>query len=144
MRGGRVAVIGANGQLGSDLTDAFADWDLVALTHADLELCDFAQTREVLRAVDPDVVINTAAFVRVDECEDEIGKAFLVNAFAVRNLARICSSFDGLLVHISTDYIFDGKKHEPYAEDDLPGPINVYGASKLAGEHFVRRSARSI
>ena len=138
MRGSRVAVIGANGQLGSDLVQVFADWDLVPLTHADIEICDFVHTRQVLERIKPDVVINTAAFVRVDDCEDEVSKAFWVNAFAVRNLAQVCADLDCMLVHISTDYVFDGKKREPYTEEDLPNPVNVYGASKLAGEHFVQ------
>ena len=138
MRGGRVAVIGANGQLGADLVQVFADWDLVPLTHADIEICDFVHTREVLGRVKPDIVINTAAFVRVDDCEDEVSKAFWVNAFAVRNLAHVCADLGCTLVHISTDYVFDGKKREPYTEEDLPNPINVYGVSKLAGEHFVQ------
>jgi dTDP-4-dehydrorhamnose reductase len=134
----RVAVIGANGQLGTDLVEVFSNWDLVPLTHADLEICDFVHKREVLGRIKPDVVINTAAFVRVDDCEDEVSKAFWVNAFAARNLAHVCANLDCTLVHISTDYVFDGKKREPYTEEDLPNPINVYGASKLAGEHFVQ------
>jgi len=133
-----VAVIGANGQLGTDLVKVFDEWDLVPLTHADVEICDYAQTRQVLKAIRPDFVINTAAFVRVDDCEEEVGKAFSVNAFAVRSLAQICADLDCTLVHISTDYVFDGKKGEPYTEEDLTNPINVYGASKLAGEHFVQ------
>jgi len=134
----RVAVIGANGQLGTDLVKALDGWDLVPLTLADVEICDYAQTRQVLELIRPDVVINTAAFVRVDDCEEEVGQAFSVNAFAARNLAQICADLDCTLVHISTDYVFDGQKREPYTEEDLPNPINVYGASKLAGEHFVR------
>jgi len=138
MRGSRVAVIGANGQLGTDLVKALDGWDLVPLTLADIEICDFVHTRQVLERIKPDFVINTAAFVRVDDCEEEVGQAFSVNAFAARNLAQICADLDCTLVHISTDYVFDGQKREPYTEEDLPNPINVYGASKLAGEHFVR------
>jgi len=138
MPGTRVAVIGANGQLGTDLVDVFSDWDLVPLTHADIEVCDFVHARQILERAKPDIVINTAAFVRVDDCEDEASKAFWINAFAVRNLAHVCADLNTMLVHISTDYVFDGKKREPYTEEDLPNPINVYGASKLAGEHFVQ------
>lgn len=138
MEGSKVVVIGANGQLGSDLVKVFADWDVVPLTHADLDICDFVYTRRVLEKADPDIVINTAAFVRVDDCEEEVSKAFWVNGFAVRNLAQICAKLDCTLVHISTDYVFDGDKREPYTEDDLPSPLNVYGVSKLAGECFVR------
>lgn len=138
MRGRKIAVIGANGQLGTDLVEVLSDWDLVPLTHGDIELCDFVHTRQVLQKTKPNIVINTAAFVRVDDCEDEVSKAFWVNAFAVRNLAKVCADLDCVLVHMSTDYVFDGKKRDPYTEEDLPNPINVYGASKLAGEHFVQ------
>lgn len=134
----RVAVIGANGQLGTDLVKVMDGWDLVPLTHSDLDICDFVYTRKVLEQAKPDIVINTAAFNRVDDCEEEVSKAFWVNAFAVRNLAKICAELDCVLVHISTNYVFDGCKKEPYTEDDLPNPLSVYGASKLTGEHFVR------
>jgi len=139
MRGSpRVAVIGASGQLGTDLVGVLADWDLMPLTHADLDIRDFVYTRKVLEDAKPDIVINSAAFNRVDDCEEEVSKAFWVNAFAVRNLAQVCADVDCALVHISTDYIFDGRKGTPYTEDDLPNPVSVYGMSKLAGECFVR------
>jgi dTDP-4-dehydrorhamnose reductase len=134
----RVAVIGANGQLGTDLVKAMSDWDLVPLTHSDLDICDFVYTRKVLQDTKPEIVINTAAFNRVDECEEEVSKAFWVNAFAVRNLAKICADLDCVFVHISTDYVFDGRKGSPYTEDDPPNPLSVYGSSKLAGESFAR------
>lgn len=134
----RVVIIGANGQLGTDLVKVMANWDLVPLTHADLDICDFVYTRKVLEDKKPDIVINTAAFNRVDDCEEEVSKAFWVNAFAVRNLAQVCADLDCVLVHISTDYVFDGRKREPYTEDDPPNPLSVYGASKLTGEYFVR------
>ena len=142
MRDSRVAVIGASGQLGTDLVGALVDWDLVPLTHADLDICDFVYTRKVLEDAKPDIVINTAAFNRVDDCEEEVSKAFWVNAFAVRNLAKICADMGCALVHISTDYVFDGRKGTPYTEDDAPNPLGVYGASKLAGECFVRSICR--
>jgi len=134
----RVVVIGANGQLGTDLVKAMADWNLVPLTHSDLDICDFVYTRKVLEDAKPEIVINTAAFTRVDDCEEEVSKAFWVNAFAVRNVAKVCADLDCALVHISTDYVFDGRKGAPYTEDDPPNPLSVYGASKLTGEYFVR------
>jgi len=134
----RVAVTGANGQLGTDLVKVMSDWSLVPLTHSDLDICDHAQTRRVIADAKPDIVINTAAFNRVDDCEDELAKAFAVNAFAVRNLAKICADLACIFVHISTDYVFDGRKGTPYTEEDAPNPLSVYGASKLAGECFVR------
>jgi dTDP-4-dehydrorhamnose reductase len=134
----RLVITGAQGQLASDLVKALSTWDLVPLTHADLDICDFVYTRHVLTKVKPHVVINTAAFHRVDECEDDPSKAFWVNAFAVRKLAQVCAELNCTLVHISTDYVFGGEKHTPYTEDDAPNPLNVYGVSKLAGEYFVR------
>jgi len=136
--GRRVVGIGANGQLGTDLVDALDRWDLVPLTHGDIEICDYPRTQRILESVRPDYVINTAAFVRVDACEEQVEQAFAVNAFAVRNLAQVCAGLGSALVDVSTDYVFDGKKREPYTEEDIPNPINVYGNSKLAGEHFVR------
>lgn len=135
----RILIIGATGQLGSDLAKILADdCDLVPLSHADLDVCDFVYTRNVLTDAEPDIVINTAAFHRVDDCEEQPEKAFWVNAYAVRKLAQVCAEIDCVLVHLSTDYVFAGEKREPYAEDDVPNPLNVYGVSKLAGEYFVR------
>ena len=134
----RVVVIGADGQLGADLVKISGDWDLVPLTHRNLDICDFVYTRKLIGEAKPEIVINTAAFTRVDDCEDEISKAFWVNTYAVRNLARICADIGCAIMHISTDYVFGGEKNTPYTEDDVPNPFSVYGVSKLAGEHFVR------
>lgn len=108
------------------------------LTRAELDIGDFAQTRSRLRDIRPDAIINAAAFTRVDDCETEPEQAFRINALAVRNLAQLCAELGGILVHVSTDYVFDGEKGAPYAEDDLPSPVSLYGVSKLAGEYFVR------
>lgn len=134
----RTVILGAGGQLAYDLQRAMADWDLVPLRHADADICDYPQVRQVLAELEPQIVINTAAFVRVDDCEDQVEKAFQVNTYAVRHLAQVCSELDCVLVHISTDYVFGGEKRYPYTEDDPPNPLNVYGVSKLAGEYFVR------
>lgn len=134
----RVAIIGARGQLGTDLVKVMADWSVIPLAHEDVDVCDAKAARQVLERVEPDVVVNTAAYNRVDECEEEVEKAFAVNAFAVRNVAEVCADLGALLVHISTNYVFDGLKREPYSEGDLPNPVNVYGLSKLAGEYFAR------
>ncbi len=134
----RYLIIGANGQLGSDLVRVFAEEDLVALTHDDVEVCDIASVRKALGRFAPDLVINTAAYHKVDLCEDHVEEAFAVNALGVRNVALICREFNCALMHFSTDYVFDGRKREPYVEDDLPSPLNAYGISKLAGECFVR------
>jgi len=81
-------------------------------------------------------VINTAAFVRVDDCEQQMEKAFRINALAVKNIAQVCQELDSTLVHISTDYVFGGDQSTPYREDDPPNPLSVYASSKLAGEYF--------
>lgn len=134
----RYLIIGANGQLGSDLVRVFREEDLIALTHDEIEICDIASVRKALGRFAPDLVINTAAYHKVDICEDHAEEAFAVNALGVRNVALICRELNCALMHFSTDYVFDGRKAEPYVEDDMPSPLNAYGISKLAGECFVR------
>jgi len=138
----RVVLIGSNGQLGTDLMKELCSWDLSGLTHRDLDICDRNRARTVLLERNPEVVVNTAAYNRVDDCESEVEKAFQVNAFGVRNLAQVCTELDCVLVHVSSDYVFGGEKRDPYREDDTPNPLSVYGTSKLAGECFVRNLCR--
>jgi dTDP-4-dehydrorhamnose reductase len=133
----RVMLIGAGGQLGSDLTKVLPAETLVPLSHADIEITDGAAVRQAFERHRPDVVINTAAFHRVDDCETQMERAFHVNAFATRVLAQECRRSGAALVHFSTDYVFAGEKREPYVETDRPGPLSVYGASKLVGEYLV-------
>jgi dTDP-4-dehydrorhamnose reductase len=136
----KVLLIGANGQLGSDLVGALVGIDLITLTHRDVDICEPVGLRETLRRHDPDVVINTAAYHKVDECEINVEKTFAVNAYGVRNLALACGEQGCALLHMGTDYVFGGDKERrvPYVEGDSPSPINVYGVAKLAGEYFVR------
>jgi dTDP-4-dehydrorhamnose reductase len=135
----KVTIIGANGQLGKDLIKVFNKNGLNPLTHQEIEITDFLQSRNVIEKYMPEVIINTAAFHNVPECEKNPEKAFLVNSIGVKNLANICRNNDIILVHISTDYVFDGKKNSPYIEEDIPNPLNVYGISKLAGEFFAKK-----
>lgn len=135
-------LLGAGGQLASDLQLLMADWDLVPLRHADLDICDYSAVRRTLTDLHPEIVINAAGFARVDDCEVQVETAFRVNALAVRHLAQLCSELNCVLVHFSTDYVFDGEKRTPYTEEDNPNPLNVYGVSKLAGEYFVRNICR--
>ena len=137
----RIILIGANGQLGCDLVKTLAAADLVPLTHQDVDICEPVGLRTVLRSYAPDLVINTAAYHKVDECEINIEKTFAVNTFGVRNLAFACREQNCALLHLSTDYVFGNKTvahHIPYPETELPNPINTYGIAKLAGEYFVR------
>src|SRR5437016_5508412 len=136
----KVAILGANGQLGADVAVAFhAQGDeVIALTHEDVEVSSLESVNNCLKSARPEIVINTAAFHNVERCEDEPLPAFTVNAIGARNVAQITASLDSKLLHISTDYVFDGMKSSPYIEEDPPRPLNAYGNSKLAGEHFVR------
>ncbi len=135
----KVVVIGVNGQLGSDLVDSLRDFDVMPLTHEDIEITNHDETRKKLVNLTPDIVINTAAFHRVDDCEDDPQKSFDVNCVAVHNLSLLCRDLKATFVHMSTDYVFGGEKtrETPYLEEAKPWPINVYGASKLAGEFLV-------
>ena len=136
----KVLLIGASGQLGSDLVKALTDVETLCLTHRDVEICEPVGLHETLRRHAPDVVINTAAYHKVDECEINVEKTVAVNTHGVRNLALACKEQGCALLHMSTDYVFggDAKRRTPYTEADIPSPINAYGIAKLAGEYFVR------
>jgi dTDP-4-dehydrorhamnose reductase len=136
----RVAIVGANGQLGMDLVRVFTKCndEVCALTHAHVELCKRESVARCLSSLMPSVVVNAAAMHHVENCEADPEKAFAVNALGSKNLALISHEIGAVLVQISTDYVFDGQKGRPYVEEDAPLPLNVYGNSKLAGEYFVR------
>ncbi len=137
----KVAVIGAGGQLGTDLCQVLKHFDVVPLFRGDIEITDMSSVHHAIDAVRPDVVINTAAYVRVDDCETAQDEAFAVNALGARNVAVATQELGARLVHISTDYVFGGEpgpRNTPYTEFDTPTPLSVYGRSKLAGEDFVR------
>jgi dTDP-4-dehydrorhamnose reductase len=136
-----VAVIGANGQLGTDLRAVLDSFQVTGLTHSELDVTESERAATVLRELRPDVVINTSAFHKVDVCEDEPAQSFAVNATGAYNLARLAAELDFTLVHFSSDYVFDGRATVAYAEDDLAVPVSVYGTSKLAGENLVRSTA---
>lgn len=133
----KILLLGASGQLGTDLVKALSGHQLVAPARQSLDLLQFDRVRRVLQSERPRVVINTAAFHRVDDCESRVSTAFEVNGEAVRNLALAARDIEAVLVHYSTDYVFDGVAGRPYLESDLARPLNVYGASKLAGEHLL-------
>lgn len=140
----RVAVLGATGQLGTDVVrtlQATDGYSIVPLGHEEVECTSAESVGTVLSNIRPDVVINCAAFVRVDECEERPEEAFRVNTIGALNVARTAARMGARCTYISTDFVFDGQKGEPYTEDDVPCPVNVYGASKLAGEYLVRQSS---
>jgi dTDP-4-dehydrorhamnose reductase len=138
-----IVLIGANGQLGTDLQREFPlSRELIALTHSQLDILQPTRIAAVIDELRPEVIVNTAAFVNVELCEVEVDTAFAVNAHAVRNLAMQADRIGAYLVHISTDYVFDGAGHIPYVEEAPAAPLNVYGRSKLEGESHVRSLCR--
>lgn len=133
----KIAIIGANGQLGSDLNEVLSiEHDVTRLNHSDIEITDIDKVKDVLSAIKPDIVLNTAAYHIVPEAEKFPAQAFNVNGTATLNLARVCQDNSIQLAHYSTDYVFDGQKQSPYKEEDRPNPLNVYANTKLSGEYF--------
>ncbi len=134
----KILLIGANGQLGSDIAKILHSEEVLPLAHADIEIAEEASVRSKIEDYSPDVVVNTAAYHRAADCEKNDLESFRINSIGAKNLAIACKKSKAILVHISTDYVFDGKKKEPYVESDSPGPLSVYGISKLAGEYYVK------
>ena len=139
----RIALIGARGQLGHELSSLLRD-DLTPLGHQEIELTDGASVEETLTRCDPGFVINAAAYNFVDRAEDEPDVAFAVNALGPRHLGQFCGPRDIPFLHVSSDYVFgkETSKSTPYVETDTPAPISAYGVSKLAGEWFVQSLCR--
>jgi dTDP-4-dehydrorhamnose reductase len=136
----RIAVIGSNGQLGTDVAAECqrGGEETAELTHADIDISLLESTRSTLGGIRPGVIVNTAAMHHVENCEKEPLRAYEVNALGPRNLAIVARELDAKLVHVSTDYVFDGAKHQPYVEEDRAAPLNVYGNTKFAGEAFLQ------
>jgi dTDP-4-dehydrorhamnose reductase len=135
----KYAVLGAAGQLGQDLC-RFLSGEAAALTRQQANVTRPEMLAAILKSLCPEVVINCAAYNWVDQAERDAEAAFAVNAWGVRHLAQICRDLDAVFVHFSTNYVFGLEENRtlPYAETDPPGPISVYGLSKLAGEYFAR------
>lgn len=136
----RILVTGSNGQLGNELKEIsgnYPDYEFLFTDVAELDITIESSISDCLRDFKPDAIINCAAYTAVDKAESEESAAFLINSTAVENLAKASAPNGTLLVHISTDYIFDGKANSPYVETDNANPLSVYGKSKLAGEQAV-------
>ena len=136
----RVLVTGANGQLGLALEDAAKDprLEIVFMDKSALDITNAEAIKEVFDKQSFDVCINAAAYTDVDGAETNKALAYAINATAVENLAKVCKHHECWLIHISTDYVFDGTLDRPYTPSDTPNPLNVYGASKLAGEQAIQ------
>ena len=139
----KILIIGADGQLGTDLCKVIPKEEQIPLTIKDIDITDKEKTFQVIKKHAPDVVINTAAYHNVDKCEDEPALAFAVNAEGVKHVAEACKQAKAVLVHISTDYVFSGEKLNAYTEDDEPNPQTAYGQSKLAGEQLLIQTCKN-
>jgi dTDP-4-dehydrorhamnose reductase len=136
-----ILLFGANGQLGSKLESLLAAQGVVrAIGHAELDLRDLSALRTLILETNPTLIINAAAYTAVDAAESDAEQARLVNTEAPRVMAELAREFDALLVHYSTDYVFDGTARTPYTEESAVNPLGVYGATKLAGEQAVAAS----
>ena len=137
----KILVTGATGQLGSDSAEVLGgSHNVLALGRRDLDITDFAAVQKVLEGFRPAVILNCAAYTRVDDCEEQRELAFAVNVDGPRNLAQCAREIGGKLIHISTDYVFDGAREvpNPYVEEDEPAPVSAYGQSKLEGERVIQ------
>jgi dTDP-4-dehydrorhamnose reductase len=139
----KILIIGSKGQLGTDLIKVLSSQhELLPFDLPELDIKREENLREVISKAQADCIINCAAYNEVDRAEYELEEACRVNAFAVRHIARIAKRLDTYLIHLSTDYVFDGTKHTPYTELDIPNPISAYGVSKYMGEIFCRNEAQ--
>ena len=140
-----ILLLGANGQVGRELQRTLPG--LGSVVALDVPRVDFSQPeslREIVRARRPDVIVNAAAYTAVDKAENELERAFAINAAAPRVLAEEAEALGICLVHYSTDYVFDGRKHSPYVETDATGPLSVYGRSKFAGEQALLACSKHL
>jgi dTDP-4-dehydrorhamnose reductase len=138
----KIVILGSGGRLGAALVRNYrGKFDVIGFNHAQLDLANPQQIREKLSSLDFDLLINCAAFTNVDLCEKEREQAFAINAEAPKVLAEICAAKNAKLIHFSTDYVFDGRKRDPYVEEDAVKPISIYGESKRAGEKFVLQAS---
>ena len=133
----RVALTGSDGMLGFAIKSTFTDIELIGLSRRDIDITNLDKTVSKIKEIKPDYLLHTAAYTDVDGSELNPEKAYLVNGIGTRNVTMACEAIGCPIMYISTDYVFDGTKKEPYDEWDLPNPVNKYGLSKLLGERFV-------
>ena len=137
-----VAVTGASGQLGQSLQFIAKNYPEITFhfyNSSELNVTDLEKCKTIFSKMKPDFCINAAAYTAVDKAENEPEKAYSINVTGAENLAKVCKEFDTVLVHISTDFVFDGKASKPYTEKDVPDPTGVYGQTKLDGEKAIQK-----
>ena len=139
-----VLIVGVSGKLGSDLFELFKrdQIDVIGFNSSDLNITEEIYLRNKIKKIKPQYIINAAAYNEVENAEKNIKKAFRVNAFGPKYLASICSEINSVLIHVSTDYVFDGSNNY-YVETDVPNPLNIYGISKYTGEQLVMNSIKN-
>jgi len=134
----KVLVTGAKGMLGTDMVDVLSgEHRVIGVDIGEVDITDARATETLIFEAEPQIVVHTAAYTDVDGCESNIRHAYRVNAIGTRNIALACRKVGAAMLYVSTDFVFDGVKREPYLERDRPNPLNVYGFSKYAGEQFV-------
>lgn len=134
----KVLITGASGQLGRELQSTKPDHiELIAMTSAELDITDSKKVHSVINSHEPDVIINAAAYTPVDQAEEHSAAAYAVNAEGVKNILQVADAIHARLIHISTDFVFDGEKSSPYKTSDSKNPLSVYGKSKREGEDAV-------
>lgn len=144
----KIALLGSNGQLGSDIKDSFYNntdelsIELESLTRKDFDISDSESMKKALSEIDFDVLINCTGYHKTEEVETNGSLGMKINAHAVSEMANICQQKNAIFFHISTDYVFDGSKGSPYTESDTPAPINVYGATKYMGETLAQQECK--
>jgi len=134
----KIMIFGANGMLGNDLVHSFKDYDAYAFGKKDIDITNKELVAEKIATIKPEFVINAAAYTHVDKAESDKESVLAVNAEGVKNIASACRKNNSILIHFSTDYVFDGSKNG-YKENDKQNPINVYGYSKYAGEKYLKQ-----
>ena len=136
----KVLLLGHKGMLGNDLMAQFRHrYDVIGMDREEIDITSASECRRAVAETQPQLVINAAGYTNVDACETAKEECFAVNAEAVKNIAQACRDQNITVIHYSTDYVFDGNANHPYTEEDPCNPINTYGASKLAGEHHLKR-----
>lgn len=140
----KVLITGKNGQLGSELQKTCpSNVELICFGSKELDISNVEQVNELLISNSPDIVINAAAYTAVDKAETDVDQAYAVNKQGAANLANVCKHINAKLIHISTDFVFDGTSTLPYTASDATNPLGVYGASKLAGEQAINEALGS-
>lgn len=138
----KILILGSNGQLGRSLFDQFrsTEHELIFTSREEIDIADFGATKIKITDINPDVIINASGYTAVDRAEEDRQTANLINHLAVANIANICFTMSCWLIHVSTDYVFDGTASRPYREIDITNPQSIYGATKLNGEYAIQAS----